>query len=265
MAAGFETPPDVLRRKRRVWVWIIAGGLLACLLLVAGVILYVWNPSPSSRPVLWEPKSSTSGMRLDLIEVGRQATPRGTELSYIVRTVGMPTDRTYTGWFKIFDEDAATSWGDYRVDSSGQLLVAATGKPAGVFKLGNYARGQPLKIALMTSDGSIKVFAKVVPFPIEVTNGQGCRLTVELASADGETFQIRGEGFAPQEPLTNYDRSEDELMTLSQTADAQGRVTIISFPAVTGKQSGTASQRLVGKSCDLTVEYQWGPAALEIQ
>jgi hypothetical protein len=38
---------------------------------------------------------------------------------------------------------------------------------------------------------------------------------------------------------------------------------VTEFPAVTGYASGSASYTVAGKTCHVTVNYNWGPAAIQ--
>jgi hypothetical protein len=205
-------------------------------------------------------------MSLTLTELSRQDDQKGgTVIDYAVSTGGLPQDQTYTLSGKNFFDESPLQLGEFRIDPSGKLLDLKNGQPFDHFAAGQYAKGQALNLALMNSDKSIRVYAKVIPFPIETTDGKGCSLSVELLSRDGLSFLISGQGFEPNEEIMDKEGSENESMEIRITADPHGTFSTTEFPAVIGTQSGTAYHNAIGKQCNLRVQYQWGAAALQIQ
>jgi hypothetical protein len=130
--------------------------------------------------------------------------------------------------------------------------------------LDSYRKGEPLQLALMSLDLSVKTFAKAIPIPIEANDG-ACRLSVELASPKGELFGIWGAGFVADEVVSLNAHSEGEVLDQTVRASARGAFFSLVAPAVVGKQAGTASTTASGKQCKVTVRYEWGVPAMKIQ
>jgi hypothetical protein len=252
-------------KKKWIWIGIGLAGLLCILIVGAGIFLFI-NRMHSAQADQWGPEYSTKGMSLTLTEVSREKDQNGvTVITYGLSTAGMSQDQTYTLLGKNFSDESAVQLGEFRIDASGKLLDTKNGQRFDHFTAGQYAMGQALNMALMNSDKSIRVYAKVIPFPIEATDGKRCYLSVELLSRDGLSFTISGRGFEPNEEIVDKSRSENEAMETTETSDSNGTFGIVEFPAVTGKQSGTAQHTVTGKQCNLTVQYEWGTTALEIK
>jgi hypothetical protein len=205
-------------------------------------------------------------MSLTLTEVSRQKDQnRGSVITYVVSTAGVPRDQTYTLLGKNFSNESPIQLGEFRINDSGNILDTKNGQLFDHIAADQYAMGQALNIALMNSDKSIRVYAKVIPFPIEATDGKGCSLSAELLSRDGLSFMISGRGFEPSEEILDKEGSENESMEDTITADSNGTFSRVELPAVIGKQSGTAQLNTVGRQCNLMVQYEWGAAALQIK
>jgi hypothetical protein len=101
----------------------------------------------------------------------------------------------------------------------------------------DYSKGQPFDVALVSTDETIKAYAKVIPFPIEAEEGR-CRLWVELASPKADGFLIQGEGFEPDEEVTTTSRSNGEVLEGTHKVPPDGKLFAVVLPVVIGKQEG---------------------------
>jgi hypothetical protein len=252
-------------KKKWIWIGIASAGLFCFLVMGAGILLFTYQQH-SSQADQWGPEYSTKGMSLTLTEVSRQKDQNGaTDINYAVSTTGVPQAQTYTLLAKNFSDESPMQSSEFRIDDSGKLLDAKNGQPFNYFSAGNYAMGQALNMALVNSDRSIKVYAKVIPFPIEATDGKGCRLSAELDSRDGFIFIISGEGFKPNENVTlNRQASNTGFTNSTQQVDAAGAFSLFEF-AGGANESGSVALNAIGKSCDLTIHYEYGAPALQIQ
>jgi hypothetical protein len=186
---------------------------------------------------------------------------------YALVTTGLPEDKTYRLWqqqfttrqpslmasdlsIKIVDSDKKIGFVAGRTNES-PVLLDATG----------YVKGEVLKVALVSEDKTVAAHAKIIPFPIESIEGP-YRIWVELGMADGNGFTIYGEGFEEGEELVAVSTSEEEVIQSRIKAGAAGRFMAMVFPAVTGKESGSATYAVRGKSGEVKVDFQWGSAAL---
>ena len=257
--------PEAKLNKKWICIGIALAGLLCISVIGAGILLFIYQKH-SAQSDQWGTEYSTKGMLLTLTEVSREKDQNGVAvITYAVSTAGVPQDQTYTLLGKNFSEESPVQLGEFRIDDSGKLLDTKNGQLFDHFTADQYAMGQALNMAVMNPDKSIRVYARVIPFPIEATDGKGCYLSVELLSRDGLSFMISGQGFQPNEEIVDKNRSENESMGTTITADSNGTFSIVELPAVTGKQSGTAHHDLIGKQCNLMVQYEWGAAALQIQ
>ena len=130
--------------------------------------------------------------------------------------------------------------------------------------LGQHAKGEPASFAIVSTDRSVKAFAKFVPFPIEAEHGN-CRISLELISPDGEMFGVSGEGFEPNEEVTTVSRSNGEVLQSKKKTSSDGSLPpVVLLPAAIS-QEHKSSYTVVGRLCSVTVDYEWGPPALKKQ
>jgi hypothetical protein len=207
---------------------------------------------------------STAGASLDLQELSRAPSRGGsTGVTYKAVTTGLPAGNPLALIVRRLKQGCQTYTTNALVDASG-TLVGPSGRESHI-TLDEASKGEPFDIALVTLDGNTVGFAHVVPFPIKVTGPDKCEMDVELSSADGMAFLIRGAGYQPGETINVTDRSEDEVITDQITAQQDGTWLSIEFPAVVGKPSGNASYSASGQRCQLTLPFAWGSDALVVQ
>jgi thiol-disulfide isomerase/thioredoxin len=182
---------------------------------------------------------------------------------YSLLAENFPEDKTYFLWQKTLAAGQPTRTpleliikkGD-PTDSYGFVAKRADGglvfmKPDG------FAEGEALQVALMSEDRTIVALAKTIPNPIESVRDP-YRIWVELATANSSGFIIWGEGFEPNKEMNTVSISEGETVMSKIRADAEGRFMTMVLPAVVGKQSGSASYSVAGKSGEVKVHYHWG-------
>jgi hypothetical protein len=118
-----------------------------------------------------------------------------------------------------------------------------------------------MEYALISTDQTMRAFARVVLFPIEARDGQ-CLLSVQLGSRGGDLFLVMGEGFEPEGEVATESQSEGEVVKGRSRPSPDGKFATVVASAVVGRRSGRASFTASGKGCSPTVDYEWGPAAL---
>lgn len=239
----------------------VVAGLVGLLLLTSGCQMMPQPSQTTSQTTLqrlsaddWGPRVNTPSIQFSVIEVKRTALITGsTMLLYSPAAGGLPPGRTVTLWLRRFD-GTTLEIRTAEVNSAGTVAlpdIALTG----------YVKGEPLEVAIMSADKTVKAFAKVTPFPIESTQGR-CRLWLELASGDGMSFIARVEGFEPNEEVTVISQSDGETIETSRKLSTIGAANpTVLFPGVIGKEDGTARYTVVGRACNVSVEYDWGRKA----
>ena len=231
----------------------------------------------------WGPKFATPGAELRLEELDRKKVKGWTEVTYRLRTGGFPAGKQYTVWAlpSVWATAFRLTTG-FVANDSGSLVCGA--KPADYkgppdwcpaptesvekklrLDADRYYKGEAIGFAVISTDGTVRAFARAIPFPIQASDGQ-CRLAVELLSAQGLAFRVDGQGFAPGETVQTDSRSEGQVLKGQNQADGSGEFHAYQvFSKVAGKESGSASYTAIGASCRVTVKYDWGKRALKEQ
>jgi hypothetical protein len=203
---------------------------------------------------------------LTLQEIERKRMNGKTVVSYEVVVFGVPEGKKLALWAKHLGSLPKPLEKEYEglsLDPSGKLVWKKDGVPETVkLVLVDFSKGEPYEVALISSDQSVKAFGKVIPVPIEVTEGR-CHLSVEIVSPKGDSFAIRGDGFEPDEEVTTTSRSGGEVLEDKTRVSARGTFLTVIFPGVIGKQADLASFTASGKFCKPMVRYDWGPSAFK--
>jgi len=230
-------------------------------------------------------EDATPNVRLDLKEADRKKGDGFTKIVYHLETSGFLAEKTYTVWMKqSVDQKIVPFISGYSTDASGKLVCPPESQPSASvtgdmpipcaklpmpleqfpFSIRHYHKGEPLNLAVISTDGVVRAFASAYPFPIQARDGK-CSLTVELKDIKGNLFMIRGEGFDPGETVKAVSTSGNEEIDHSQQASPQGEISTLLLPGVKGKQSGLVSFTATGASCRSSVTFEWGRAAMKIQ
>jgi len=251
----------------------VPSALLLLILTIMGVSLppsqaQVSAPaSPQVKLLLgWGPDSNTPGVQLTLEEERRDTGGRGgaTRVFYHLVMSGFPKDKTYKLSSWRFGHAISIEKPEITTDEAGNWFVDGT-RVILDWSIVGFARGEPFRVGLISTDETVKAFAKTFPFPIEARDGS-CHLWMELATTDGKSFAVYGDGFDADDHATTTSTSGTEIIRGETVISSGGTLppTII-LPAVVGKQSGTASFSVASKSCVPIVNYEWGPPAMKIQ
>jgi len=247
------------------------------LLLLSLIMMSVWLPlsqaqnstqaSPQVKALLgWGPDSNTAGVQLALQEDRRDVAEGTTRVSYHLITSGFPDGKTYHISFWPFGAaPGVDSRSQIITDGAGNLTLGGLRLDTVNFVALRYAKGEPFRIGLISTDETVKAFAKAFPFPIEARDGS-CHLWMELVTTDGDSFAVYGDGFDASDHVTYISTSGSEIIRGENVISSGGTLppTIVS-PAVVGQQSGMASLSVAGKSCVPIVNYAWGSPAMKIQ
>ena len=117
--------------------------------------------------------------------------------------------------------------------------------------------GEPLRVALVSANGAIRVFAKIVPVPLRGED-RGCAVEGVLLTPAAEVVLIEGSGFPANSELTLDSDSEGEQHGQKIKADADGRYVSAMLPYKKGVAHGTLKVKLKSADCSPSVEIPWG-------
>lgn len=227
----------------------------------------------ASIQINWGQKMDSPDAGMTLKEISRQNANGTMGVKYRIFTTGMPKDKLYSIISVSFDLLPVTNLQGVTLDDSGMAICAGSSDytcgnaskpndPIDLIVLA--AKGEPKRFGLVSSDGQIKAFASVTPFPIEAKDG-GCSADVTLLLAHGEAVLIHGAGFQPNANVHVSTESENEKAASDMAADPKGEVHYIQLPFVKGKTDGKARVTLESKTCSPTVSYKWGKDTYRMQ
>jgi len=227
--------------------------------------------------VRWHRDCSTPGVQLALVEVFRNKARNDIVVGYHITASHVPAGKAFAVWAKPTGSEPFAVMTGFMADSTGTLTcgdsTVAASEVRRAAKLwcrgaiesvtlsaGQYALGEAYRVALISIDDSVRVYAEAIPHPLEAS-ADGCTLTGEMHSR--EIFAFSGTGFRPGEVVQAMSRSGKEAMASSQTADDAGRLAwMIILPGVKGKRGGDASYEVTGAGCRVTLRYGWGNKVL---
>jgi hypothetical protein len=180
----------------------------------------------------------------------------------------MPDGVVFGVWAKDFGHSfRQVATGFYR-DESGVLVSSARDSAGQQTRLdemalepGPYPRGATWEVALASADRTLTAFAKVIPRPIAAQDGR-CTVSLELASRRGDRFVASGAGFAPDEEVTAESRYSGRVIQKKLRVSADGRLLPELISHAASETDHTARYLLKGRSCEVTVDYEWGEPAL---
>jgi hypothetical protein len=228
----------------------------------------------------------TRGARVALREKSRQKVEGTTGVSYLVETSGFPRGKSYTIYLKSSlvppgektTADKGGSFGGLEADALGKLFLPATATRKEMTSIDltihGYLRGEALDVAVIAEDSSAFGSAEAMPFPIDGRDG-GCYVFVRPLAIPGEplfeTFGVYGEGFEPNAKISAVERIRWEVDAPDKYKEAKNEVETVEdgsfklalahlFPA---KGGGDEDLTVSGRSCSVTVQFQWGPFALK--
>jgi len=220
------------------------------LLLPAFVIFLLVACSANVRAtpeISWDDKLATPGAQITF--------EKESESSYTMRVSGLPKDKDYVLWMK---------WVDDKIQRLPVPDTKGLFEGKAKFNFSKMYRGEPILFALVSSDQAVRVYAQLIPFPLDATDEGGCKLSLAILSANQRLLGIIGEGFQPGEQVTTISKSESEILRDEKIALENGRIAVIIDPGVIGKTGGLPTFQAVSKTCDVTLRYAWGTAMKRI-
>jgi hypothetical protein len=265
-------------------------GLLGTSFLAAPPIVLAQAPAPSdtSQPAAQDntPINFSNwgyhpapGARLTLKEANRKSGRHGTVVTYHLESSGFPAGGTYSLWMMLSgDHKTRPALSGYLANVTGALVCPGESQPGdppvrgshcyplerATLDFDNYHNGEPVDFAIVSTDGTVRAYARAYPFPIQAQDGK-CTLDVELENTKFTSFVIRGAGFEPGENVTTSSTFGKDATPGTQHASSQGEFAAEVNVDVPGKNSGSATFAAAGKSCHPTITYDWGKAAKKVQ
>lgn len=209
----------------------------------------------------WGPLASTPNMSLTLTESSRS----GEGIRMGMHAAGLPAGKTYTlvSW-PITAKDPVTVMDGVTVDSAGIPICAGTpdtcksDQPNDPIELVlRPIAGEPVRLALISIDQSVRVLASTVPIPLRGTD-RGCTVDAVLLTPGAEFVWIEASGFVPNSSLTVNSSSEGEAQGGEKKANADGSFRTAILPYVKGLSHGVVTVTLKSAKCSPSVKVSWG-------
>jgi hypothetical protein len=236
------------------------------LALAVVVLLLARTPARAHDPAILDPHRATPGIRLELVEVPPGPASAATFRRYRLVVAGVPAGVTFGVWTRDFTHAFHEVVSGFRTDGAGKLVSAGDGdgRPRDlseiVFDPGPYFRGAIWEVALVSEDRTITAFTRAIPRPIVGQDG-GCAVTLELVSHRGQRFLASGNGFAPGEDVVVESQYAGRVQRWQRRVSADGLLPpdVVSHAAPGSDRSARYSVK--GRSCRVTIEYEWGEGA----
>jgi hypothetical protein len=211
----------------------------------------------------WGPAMSTPKMTITLKEIQSTADTQ----TYRLQTVGAPKGMHYSlvTWPVTSNAPQTVAEG-VSLNADGIAICAgktasdcgSSDKPDDPIDLEMHAApGEPVRMALISTDSSVKLFTKTVPVPLEGKD-RGCRVEAILLTAGAEAVMLEADGFAPNSELTILSLSGTETRTDKKSADANGHYSMVDLPYVEGVDHGSVSVTIKSAKCSPSVTVNWG-------
>jgi hypothetical protein len=230
------------------------------------ILLLILGASPAfagHSTVLFDAHRATPGIQLELAALPAHS---GSPVTYRLRATGVPRNIVFDVWAKDFRQPFREIASGFRVDEADVLMsIDLVGGQrqrldSMVFGPGPYPRGAVWEVALASQDRQITAFAKVIPVPIVARDGS-CAVSLEVVSHRGERFLASGGGFMPGEEVVIESRYSDLVSRKQGRVSIDGRLPPdVILHASTGYDR-RARYSVKGRSCEVTLDYQWGEAA----
>lgn len=207
---------------------------------------------------------ATPGVHIELKADAGAAGP----VQYRLSATGVPRDVMFDIWAKDFRQQFREIALGFRLDASGALASSPFESDGPrrldemTFSPGPYPQGAAWEVALVSVDQKIKAFARVIPRPIVARDGP-CTVFLELASARGERFVATGTGFAAGDDVAIESRFAGQVSRRRSRISAGGLLQPDDIALAPIGPDRRARYSVKGRSCEVTLEYDWGAPALQ--
>src|SRR5579875_428927 len=241
----------------------------------------------------WGPQISHPGMSITLKQIGSRQTPAGTELSYHLIGAGYTPDMRLTLLRWPLNGPVQHVMSGIVVNASGLAVcgIAAPGPSAPTdsaqtaaaaaeatvpsctktMKPGTpivikatVAKGEPIRVALVSTDHDHGAAASFVPFPLEGQD-RGCKLDVILGAENADLVLIKGSGFRQDKTYTFASESYGQKHGIGATIKPDGTFITALLPAIAGHPSGSTVVYYQSATCAPTVSFNWGQGSYKAE
>jgi hypothetical protein len=250
----------------------------------------------------WGPKMSSQGVTMTMKEVSREKVASGTMLTYRLSVNGFAPGTRLTLMRWPLNQAVTAVMNGVVVDASGTAVCgppsstlstpsspgASAEQTPGAGSGGaesnttvpsctktmqantpveitaTAAKGEAIRVGLLSEDRKTGAATSVVPFPIEGAN-KGCKLDVLLGSKDAELVLIEGEGFKPDVPFEAGTETFGQKSTLAAKVNAQGHFLAAMTPYIEGHDSGDTVIYYQSDACTPTVSFHWGKGSYKAE
>ncbi len=214
----------------------------------------------------WGPALSTPGASLMLVDKGHKSTPEGTQITFTLHAKGFQPGNSITLLRWPLDSGVKQVATGLTVDASGQLICPdisqgdcltsmQPGDPVHVKTVA--ARGEPLRVAIISADHKKRAETTIIPFPIESTSN-GCTLEAILGTKNASLVLLEGAGFPKNTQIELHIVTFGKDRPLTTTTNAAGGLIVADLPAVSGHTSGTTTISYHGSTCSPSLSFPWG-------
>jgi hypothetical protein len=243
-----------------------------------GAVAKAPTPAPAARrapadttartpfPYPGDATVSAGGASLRLVETGRKRTPGTIEVDYRLEGGHFPRGKVYRLWQMSLGGPPEPLCGALVADSTGALVPDAQAAVSeatlcpefDLIQLGayQYMPGEPYRVAIISTDDSVRAVATAFPHPIEGSDGPH-RILLEMNSADQRSFTIWGGGFGRDQGLRTSMTTGGETFEGGAFSDAQGVVRIL-LNAPPGAPGGVVTYEVRGTGGRPQLTYRWG-------
>jgi len=210
----------------------------------------------------WGVRASSANMTLAIV----QQSHTGVEFRYRLQATGIPAGSVVNlvAW-PVTEREPAVVLKGVTFNDTGLAVCAGRpgtcGKPAKpddpVEIPVHPSPGEPLRLGVVSPDGAVKAFAKIVPVPLQGED-KGCRVSAALLMPEAQLLFVEGTGLAPNSELSMATDSEGERHDIAGNVDGHGRYVSALMPYKQGLMGGVVHIRLKAGGCSPTVIVPWG-------
>ena len=221
-------------------------------------------PSPAQQfdEKMWGRNSP--GVELATHEEPRTHDAGKTIVMYNIVGKGFPTDKKYDLWFWNLGKKPQKGIQGVSFDKRG--LMVCSGKPGDCIGKGPddainiqaaAMLGEAKRFGVVSTDGRVAGFVDAVPFPIEATDKK-CKLSVVRDQPMAEVVTVSASGLVPFELLKVTGNFGAEQTTHSPTVSPQGTWQAVMGVKSPGQDAGTATIKVTGQACSMSLSFPWG-------